>query len=182
MYFSFLGERKVPKESPLKESTQVLSLRILSPVLRALFAKGQKGPMRCHFTDRRKSATSAERRARGFSPFAGTIRRNSLFLLRVSGIIRADGAPPFVRAIWYPRSSAQSDSFAPLWAKGSRAQVVGSVREAPGGLPCVALFWYFSLDRERKVHISISPTNCNFKFQDLQKVFSFPLVRSRNIW
>jgi len=32
VYFSFRGERKVPKESPLKESTQVLSLRILSPV------------------------------------------------------------------------------------------------------------------------------------------------------
>ena len=86
-----------------------------------------------------------------------------LFLLRVSGEVSADGAPPFVRAIWYPRSSAQSDSFATPMAKGSRVQVVGSVREAPGGLPYVALFWYFSLDRERKVHISISPINCNSK-------------------
>ena len=33
MYFSFRGERKVPKESPRKERTQVLSLRILSPFL-----------------------------------------------------------------------------------------------------------------------------------------------------
>jgi len=71
MYFSFRGERKVPKESPLKESTRVLSLRILSPVRRALFARGQKGLMRCHFTDQWMSATSAERRARGFGLFAG---------------------------------------------------------------------------------------------------------------
>ena len=71
MYFSFRGERKVPKESPLKESTQVLSLRILSPVWRALFAGGQKGFMRCHFTGRRRSATSAERRACGYGLFAG---------------------------------------------------------------------------------------------------------------
>ena len=85
-----------------------------------------------------------------------------LFLLRVLGVFRADGAPPFVRGVWCPRPSARSDSFATPMAKGSRVQVVGSVREAPGGLPCVALFWYFSLDRERKVHISISPINCNF--------------------
>jgi len=79
MYFSFRGERKVPKESPLKESTQVLSLRILSPVRRCLFAGGQKGFMRYDFTGRRQSATSAERRARGFPPFAGMIRWISSF-------------------------------------------------------------------------------------------------------
>ena len=87
-----------------------------------------------------------------------------LFLLRVSGEMSADGAPPFVRAIWYPRPSARSDSFATPMAKGSRVQVVGSVREAPGGLPCVALFWYFSLDKERKVHIPIFPINSNLFF------------------
>ena len=74
MYFSFRGERKVPKESPRKERTQVLSLRILSPVLRCLFALRQKGFMRYNFTGCRQSATSAERRARGISPFAGMIR------------------------------------------------------------------------------------------------------------
>ena len=46
--------------------------------------------------------------------------KNFLFLLRVLGDFRADGAPPFVRGIGCPRPSAHSDSFAPLWAKGSR--------------------------------------------------------------
>ena len=42
------------------------------------------------------------------------------FLLRVSGELSADGAPPFVRALCCPRPSAQSDSFATPMAKGSR--------------------------------------------------------------
>ena len=46
--------------------------------------------------------------------------RNFLFLLRVLGDFRADGAPPFVRGIGCPRPSAQSDSFASPMAKGSR--------------------------------------------------------------
>ena len=78
MYFSFRGERKVPKESPRKERTQVLSLRILSPVLRCLFAGGQKGFMRYDITGRRQSATSAERRARGTDLFAGMCEKFSL--------------------------------------------------------------------------------------------------------
>ena len=78
MYFSFRGERKVPKESPRKDRTQVLSLRILSPVLRCLFAGGQKGFMRGYFTGRRMSATSAERRARGTDLFAGMCKKFSL--------------------------------------------------------------------------------------------------------
>ena len=101
-------------------------------------------------------------------PIRGDDSIGFLFLLRVSGEMSADGAPPFVRGVWCPRPSARSDSFATPMAKGSRVQVVGSVREAPGGLPCVALFWYFSLDRERKVRISISPINPNLKFPILQ--------------
>ena len=46
--------------------------------------------------------------------------RKFLFLLRVLGDFRADGAPPFVRGIGCPRPSAQSDSFATPMAKGSR--------------------------------------------------------------
>ena len=46
--------------------------------------------------------------------------RKFLFLLRVLGKFRADGAPPFVRGIGCPRPSAQSDSFATPMAKGSR--------------------------------------------------------------
>ena len=46
--------------------------------------------------------------------------RNFLLLLRVLDNFRADGAPPFVRGIGCPRPSAQSDLFAPAWAKGAR--------------------------------------------------------------
>ena len=160
MYFSFRGERKVPKESPLKESTRVLSLRILSPVRRALFAGGKKAL--CAVTSRVAGGPQPRRSAElaGLACSRGCAV-SFLVLLRVSGVFRADGVPPFVRAIGHPRPSAHSDSFAPTRAKGSRAQVVGSVREAPRGLPCVALFWYFSLDRERKVHRSISSINSN---------------------
>ena len=160
MYFSFRGERKVPKESPLKESTRVLSLRILSPVRRALLPGGKRAL--CAVTSRVAGGPQPRRSAElaGLACSRGC-EANFLFLLRVSGVFHTDGAPPFVRAIGHPRPSAHSDPFAPLWAKGSRAQVVGSVREAPWGLPCVALFWYFSFATERKVHVSIFPINPN---------------------
>ena len=119
MYFSFRGERKVPKESPRKERTQVLSLRILSPVRRCLFAGGKKAL--CAMTSRVAGSPQPRRSAElaGQTCSRGCTR-NFLFLLRVSGDFRADGVPPFVRGIGYPRPSAQSDSFAPPWAKGSR--------------------------------------------------------------
>ena len=119
MYFSFRGERKVPKESSRKESTQVLSLRILSPVRRCLFAGGKKalcaGNSRVADSPqpRRSAELAGQTCSRGCA-------RNFLFLLRVSGEMSADGAPPFVRDTWYPRPSAQSDSFATPMAKGSR--------------------------------------------------------------
>ena len=119
MYFSFRGERKVPKESPLKESTQVLSLRILSPVRRAFLPGGKKAL--CAVTSQvdggPQPRRSAELAGLAYSRECAT---SFLVLLRVSGEVSADGAPPFVRAIGFPRSSAHSDSFAPLWAKGSR--------------------------------------------------------------
>ena len=42
MYFSLPGERKVPKERHLRKVPTVLSLRILSPYLRASFALWRK--------------------------------------------------------------------------------------------------------------------------------------------
>ena len=79
-----------------------------------------------------------------------------LVLLRVSGVFRADGAPPFVRAIEYPQPSAHSDPFAPTWAKGSRAQVVGSVREAPRGPPLRgALLVLFSRQGEKSTYVNL---------------------------
>ena len=119
MYFSFRGERKVPKESPLKESTQVLSLRILSPVRRALLPGGKRAL--CAVTSRVDGGPQPRRSAElaGQTCSRGCAR-NFLFLLRVLSDFRADGAPPFVRGTWYPRPSAQSDSFATPMAKGSR--------------------------------------------------------------
>ena len=119
MYFSFRGERKVPKESPRKERAQVLSLRILSPVRRCLFAGGQKGFMRGYFTGRRQSATSAERRARGTDLFAGMCEKFSLSSPRFgrdpcgrrSAVRAGYRVSPTFRAIRLLR---------PTWAKGSR--------------------------------------------------------------
>jgi len=153
MYFSFRGERKVPKESPLKESTQVLSLRILSPVRRALLPGGKRAL--CAVTSQVDGCPQPRRSAElaGF-PRSRGCASSFLFLLRVSGVFRADGAPPFVRALCCPRPSAHSDSFAPLWAKGSRTQVVGSVREAPWGPPLRgALLVLFSRQGEKSTHI-----------------------------
>ena len=71
MYFSFRGERKVPKESPLKESTQVLSLRILSPVRRALLPGGKRAL--CAVTSQVDGCPQPRRSAElaGFPPIAG---------------------------------------------------------------------------------------------------------------
>ena len=152
LYFSFRGERKVPKESPLKESTRVLSLRILSPVRRALLPGGKKAL--CAVTSRVAGGPQPRRSAElaGLADSRGC-EMSFLVLLRVSGVFRADGAPPFVRAIGYPRPSAHSDSFAPTRAKGSRAQVVGSVREAPRGPPLRgALLVLFSRQGEKSTY------------------------------
>ena len=155
MYFSFRGERKVPKESPLKESTQVLSLRILSPVRRALLPGGKRAL--CAISSRIAGSPQPRRSAElaGLACSRGC-EVGFLFLLRVSGEVSADGAPPFVRAIGYPRPSAQSDSFATPMAKGSRAQVVGSVREAPWGPPLRgALLVLFSRQGEKSTYINL---------------------------
>ena len=79
--------------------------------------------------------------------------RNFLFLLRVLGDFRADGAPPFVRGIGCPRPSAQSDSFATTMAKGSRGD--GGLRK--GGR--ASLTWrsfgtFLSTEREKYAYQS----------------------------
>jgi len=119
MYFSFRGERKVPKESPRKERTQVLSLRILSPVRRCLFALRQKGFMRGYFTGRRMSATSAERRARGFGLFAGMCDEFPRPSPRFGRVPR--GRRSAVRAGLLLSSTFRAIRLLrPAWAKGSR--------------------------------------------------------------
>ena len=85
-----------------------------------------------------------------------------LFLLRVSGVFRADGAPPFVRALCCPRPSAHSDPFALLWTKGSR--VGGGFRK--GGTLGASLAWrsfgtFLSTGREK--YIDQSPDKSKLK-------------------
>ena len=153
VYFSFLGERKVPKESPLKESTQVLSLRILSPVLRCPFCPSAKRLMRCHFTGSRMSATSAERRARGISPFAGMIRWNFSFF----SAPRACSARTALR-----RSCGVSGVLdlsriqppSPARGEGGGRWTVGCVREAVPPLRG-ALLVLFSRQGEKSTQINL---------------------------
>ena len=148
MYFSFRGERKVPKESPLKESTQVLSLRILSPVRRALFAGGQKGFMRCHFTGRRRSATSAERRARGIGLFAGMRGKFPLSSPRFGRV--PYGRRSAVRAGY--RASSTFCAFRPLRhfdGEGVGRSTVGFLREASMPPLSGALLVLFSRQGEK---------------------------------
>ena len=82
-----------------------------------------------------------------------------------SGEFRADGAPPFVRAFGSWRPYAQSDSFAPLWAKESRRSGGGFLK---GGTVGDSLkwrfFWYFSFATERKVHRQNPSINPNLKY------------------
>ena len=155
MYFSFRGERKVPKESPLKESTQVLSLRILSPIRRSFFALRQKRLMRCHFTGSRMSATSAERRARGFRLLAGTCGETS----RSAPPPRASSARTALRrscgVLGVLDFYAQLDSDAPLWAR-SRAPDEGFLKGGIGASLKWRSFGTF-LSTGREKYIDPSP-------------------------
>ena len=65
-------------------------------------------------------------------------RVKSNFGQRPSGEFRADGAPPFVRVLGSWRPYAQSDSFAPLWAKESRGSGGGFLK---GGTVGDSLEW-----------------------------------------
>ena len=153
MYFSFRSERKVPKESPRKERTQVLSLRILSPVLRCLFAGGQKGLMRYDFTGRRQSATSAERRARGTDLLAGDVRAIFSFF----SAFRAISARTALRrscgvsgVLDLPRNQTPS----PRRGRRGRAATEGCVREATPPLRG-ALLVLFSRQGEKSTQIKL---------------------------
>ena len=148
MYFSFLGERKVPKESPLKESTQVLSLRILSPVLRALFALRQKG--QCAVTSRLTVSPQPRRSAElaGLAYSRGC-ERSFLVAVRASGLFRADGAPPFVRGIGCPRPSALSASCAPCGRRGRAPD--GGLRKGGPSLTWRSFGTFLSTEREKYV-------------------------------
>ena len=153
MYFSFRGERKVPKESPLKESTQVLSLRILSPVRRALLPGGKRAL--CAVSSRIAGGPQPRRSAElaGF-PRSRRCLMGCFFLLRVSGELSADGAPPFVRGIGCPRPAAQSDSFAPRGRRG-RAATEGFLREASRPPLSGALLVLFSRQGEKSTYINL---------------------------
>ena len=90
------------------------------PLSRAAFLPGGKKAL-CAMTSRvagcPQPRRSAELAGLAYSRGCAT---SFLVLLRASGEMSADGAPPFVRALCCPRPSAHSDPFAPPWAKGSR--------------------------------------------------------------
>ena len=118
MYFSLYVERKVPKERHLRKVPTVLSLRILSPYLRAHLPVGKWadtllsrslpwGRTAVRVTAARLATHLAE--THGFSL---PDKENSNLGQRQKGEFRADGAPPFVRAFGSWRLFARSDSFA----------------------------------------------------------------------
>ena len=155
-YFSFRGERKVPKESPRKERTQVLSLRILSPVLRCLFALRQKGLMRYDFTGRRPSATSAERRARGTDLLAGICEKFSLSSPRFGRDPR--GRRSAVRAGYRVSSTFRAIRLLCHTDGKGVARIGGGFRK--GGTLGASLAWrsfgtFLSTGREKYIHQSL---------------------------
>ena len=155
MYLSFRGERKVPKETPRKESTQVLSLRILSPVRRCLFALRQKGFMRYDFTGCRQSATSAERRARGTDLFAGMCEKFSLSSPRFRRFPR--GRRSAVRAGHWVSSTFRAIRLLRPFVGEGVARIGGGFRK--GGTLGASLAWrsfgtFLSTGREKYIYQS----------------------------
>ena len=131
MYFSLPGERKVPKERH-QRAKRPLDTRF--PYM-GLFDRG--------YTRRgiRKALRQSQRRRFSHAPPNSTpsrcativavaasplrrvrpaIRQTPYLPAEKKGEFRADGAPPSVRVFGSWRPCAQSDSFAPLWAKESR--------------------------------------------------------------
>ena len=102
MHLSLLVERKVPKERHVRKVPTVLSLRILSPYLRAISpeVKWQRA-VRSRFAvwPRCRRHGRPPRIACRFKPkgfFYLSIQNSNLRLSKI-GYLRADGAPPFVR-------------------------------------------------------------------------------------
>ena len=120
----------------------------------ALFALRQKGFTRCHFTDRRTSATSAERRARGTDLFAGMCGKFSLSSPRFRRFPR--GRRSAVRAGYRVSPTfARNQTPSPLrWRRG-RAATEGFLREASKPPLSGALLVLFSRQGEKSTHINL---------------------------
>ena len=109
--------------------------------------------MRCHFTDHRVSATSAERRARGFGLFAGTRDGFSRSSPRLGRVPR--GRRSAVRAgCWASSTFARIQPPSPARGEGGGRWTVGCVREATPPLRG-ALLVLFSRQGENSTHISL---------------------------
>ena len=161
MYFSLPVERKVPKERHVRKGPRSFPYGSYPLSGAAFLPEGKKAL--CAVISRIASSPQPRRSAElAGQTWSRGCAKNFLFLLRILGDFRADGAPPFVRGIGCPRPSAQSDSFATPMAKGSR----GDGGFLKGGLHASLkwrFFWYFSFATERKVHNPISPINPNLK-------------------
>ena len=127
MYFSFRGERKVPKESPLKESTHGTFLKDPFPLSARHFAYGEMAnallSRSLPWSRTVVRMTTARLVTRLVRPTVSPspTSKTATWRIQQMGEFRADGAPPFVRVIGSWRPYARSTSFAPLWAKEVRA-------------------------------------------------------------
>ena len=160
MYFSLYVERKVPKERHLRKVPTVLSLRILSPYLRAHLPVGKwadtllsrslpwgRTPVRV--TAARLATHLAE--THGFSL---PDKENSNLGQKQRDELRAVGAPPSVRLHGKLRLDSASDTFAPQWAKVSRRLGDRILKESTVGtfLKWRSLGTFLSTRRERCIN------------------------------
>ena len=116
--------------------------------------------MRCHFTDHRVSATSAERRARGFGLFAGTRDGFPLSSPRLGRGPR--GRRSAVRAGYRVSSNlTRCQPPSPARGEGGGRPMVGCVREAAPPLRG-ALLVLFSRQGEKSTHVNL-PDKAKFE-------------------
>ena len=139
MYFSLPGERKVPKERhqragrPLDTCYTYMGLFDRGYTRRGI-RKALRKSLRRHFSHAPPNSTPS--RCAAIVAVAASLPRRERSAIRQTpylpaekkGEFRADGAPPSVRVIGPWRLHAQSDSFAPLWAKESRGSGGGFLK------------------------------------------------------
>ena len=136
MHLSLPGERKVPKERHLRKVPTVLSLRILSPYLRAHLPVGKWADTllsRSLPWGRTPVGVTAARLATHLAEtngFSLPDKENSNLGQKQRDEFRAVGAPPSVRVFGSWRLYARSDSFAG-WRKSRADLEDGYLRKKP---------------------------------------------------
>ena len=149
LYFSVYSDRKVPKEHrqragrPLDTRFPYMGLFDRGYTRRGI-RKALRKSLRRRFSHAPPNLTQS--RCAAMVAVAGSLPRRARPAIRQThylpaekkGVLRADGAPPFVRVIGPWRLCAQSDSFAPPWAEESRRPGGGFLK---GGTVGDSLEW-----------------------------------------